>query len=149
MRAFVDWHRSRHADDLHLINRYFDRGAFETELAGLPGPYAPPHGALLVAYHDGMPAGCVALRNLGLGICEMKRMFVAEDFRGLGIGRDLAARIITAAGTIGYRAMRLDTSRYQTEAMDLYESMGFRRILPYATLPQELEEWLVFYERDL
>jgi GNAT superfamily N-acetyltransferase len=149
MRAFVDWHRTRHAEDSHLIDRYFDRHAFDAELAGLPGSYAPPHGALLVAYHDGAPAGCVALRNLGLGIAEMKRMFVAEEFRGLGIGHDLAARIIAMAATAGYRAMRLDTGRYQSEAMGLYESMGFHRIPPYAKLPRELEEWLVFYERDL
>ena len=87
MRAFVTWHRARHVEDIDLIERYFDQGAFDEELAGLPGKYARPHGRLLLAYLDGKPAGCVALRDLGDGICEMKRMFVPETFRGHGVLR--------------------------------------------------------------
>ena len=149
MRAFVAWHRARHVEDIALINRYFDHDAFEAELAGLPGKYAPPHGALLLAYQDGEPAGCVALRNLGLGICEMKRMFVAEDFRELGIGRALTARVIAEAKQAGYRAMRLDTSHRQSEAIRLYTRAGFRRIDPYYTLSDDLRDWLIFFELEL
>jgi GNAT superfamily N-acetyltransferase len=149
MQAFVAWHRSRHEADIAIINRYFDAAAFAQELAGLPGHYAPPHGALLIAYHRGQPAGCVALRNLGFGICEMKRMFVADAYRALGIGRALAERAIVEATAIGYRAMRLDTSRQQTEAIRLYEGLGFQAIPPYYPLSAALEDWLYFFEREL
>jgi len=130
MRAFVAWHRARHVEDIALIDRYFDQRAFDEELAGLPGKYVRPHGRLLLAYVDGKPAGCVALRDLGDGNCEMKRMFVPETFRGRGVGRALAERIIAEGKEAGYRAMRLDTSRRQSEAMRLYERAGFRCIPP-------------------
>jgi ribosomal protein S18 acetylase RimI-like enzyme len=149
MRDFVAWHRARHVEDLGLINRYFDHAAFEAELAGLPGKYAPPHGALLLAYQDGAPAGCVALRNLGVGVCEMKRMFVAEGYRELGIGRALTARVIVEAHDAGYRLMRLDTSKRQSEAIRLYGRAGFRRIDPYYALADDLRDWLVFFELEL
>lgn len=119
LRAFVAWHRDRHVEDIDLIERYFDQRAFDDELAGLPGKYARPHGRLLLSHVDGKPAGCVALRDLGGDLCEMKRMFVPEAFRGHGVGRALAERIIAEAREAGYRAMRLDTSRRQNEAMRL------------------------------
>jgi putative acetyltransferase len=121
MRAFVDWHRRRHVEDIDLIDRYFDAADFEHELAGLPGKYAPPNGCLLIAHEGGNPAGCVALRDLGDGICEMKRMFVPEAFRGAGVGRALSDRVIAEAKAAGYVSMRLDTSKRQDEAMRLYE----------------------------
>lgn len=149
MRAFVAWHRERHAPDIALIERYFNRRAFDEELAGLPGIYARPQGRLLIAYEDACPAGCVVLRDLGGGICEMKRMFVPAVFRGLGIGRALASRIITDAREAGYRRMRLDTSKRQSEAMRLYEACGFTPIAPYYELPADLKDWLVFFELNL
>ena len=149
MRDFVAWHRERHVEDLALIDRYFDAAEFERELAGLPGKYAPDRGTLLIAYADGQPAGCVAMRDLGGGFCEMKRMFVPGAYRGRGIGRALAGRVIADATSAGYRAMRLDTSRRQDEAMRLYESLGFRRIEPYYALTDDLRDWLVFFERPL
>lgn len=146
MRAFLAWHRERHVEDSDLIERYFDQAAFEYELASLPGKYARPQGRLLIAYVDGQPAGCVALRDLKDGICEMKRMFVPDAFRGRGIGRALADRIVAEAKEAGYRAMRLDTSRRQGEAMRLYESMGFGRIAPYYAMTDDVKDWLVFFE---
>jgi putative acetyltransferase len=79
----------------------------------------------------------------------MKRMFVPTKFRGLGVGRALAGRIIADAKTAGYRLMRLDTSKRQDEAMRLYERSGFRRIAPYYPLSDDLKDWLVFYELEL
>lgn len=149
IRAFVQWHRRRHPDDRDLIDRYFDADAFEAELAGLPGQYAPPQGSLLIAFHNGAPAGCVAMRDLGDGVCEMKRMFVPESARGLGIGRRLAEQIIDDARDAGYRLMRLDTSKHQTEAMRLYERSGFARTVPYYELSDDLKDWLVFFELTL
>ena len=149
MRAFVAWHRERHAEDIALIDSYFDEDEWERELAGLPGKYAPPKGSLLIAYHDGTPAGCVALHDLGHGACEMKRMFIPTELRGLGIGRALADRIIADARKAGYRRMRLDTSRRQNEAIRLYERSGFRRIAPYYPMSDDLKAWLVFFELEL
>ena len=149
IRGFLAWHHERHVEDRDLIDRYFDERAFEAELAGLPGKYAPPEGSLLVAYHDGQPVGCVALRDLGDGMCEMKRMFVPVAFRGLGIGRALADQVLADARAAGYRLMRLDTSHRQAEAMRVYEAAGFRRIPPYYELPQDMKDWLVFFELEL
>ena len=91
----------------------------------------------------------MALRDLGGGICEMKRMFIYDEMRGQGIGRALADEILREAVTAGYRRMRLDTSVRQTEAIGLYESAGFKRISPYYPLTDELKAWLVFMERAL
>ena len=150
IREFVAWHRRMHPQYRELIDRYFDEAAFEAELAGLPGKYASPKGALRLASVDGVAAGVVALRDLGDGRSEMKRMFVPERSRGLGVGRALADSIIAAGRSAGYGNMRLETSRSQTDAMRLYERSGFREIAPYHTVEDdELRAWLIFYEKDL
>jgi putative acetyltransferase len=108
---------------------------FGAELAGLPGAYAPPRGRLLLAFHDGRPTGCVALRDMGEGICEMKRLYVRPDFRALRLGRALAEAVIAEAREIGYSRMRLDTVPSMGRAQDLYRSLGFREIPPYRFNP--------------
>ena len=118
-------------------------------MAGLPGKYGRPEGRLLLASVDGRAAGCVALRSLGDGSSEMKRMFVDPEFRGRGVGKALAVRLIDEARSAGYRTMRLDTSVRQLEAIALYERLGFTRISPYYELPAELVDWLVFMELSL
>lgn len=144
MRSFVAWHRERHLEDLDLIERYFDKPAFEEELASLPGKYAPPSGVLLLATHQGVAAGCVALRQIDQAACEMKRMFVYPEFHGLGIGRALADAVIEQARTLNYETILLDTSVKQGEAQALYRRCGFRRIGPYYDLPDDIRDWLVF-----
>ena len=115
----------------------FDLGfqGFAEELAGLPGDYGRPRGRLLLAMHDGQAAGCVALREIADGTCEMKRPYVRPQFRGSGIGRALAEAVIGEARNIGYVAMRLDTAPSMERAAALYASLGFREIAPYRHNP--------------
>lgn len=108
---------------------------FDGEVAGLPGEYAPSGGRLLLARHAGRTAGCVALRPFEPGICEMKRLFVVEECRGLGVGRALAAAVIAAAREAGYEKMRLDTTARMTAANTLYRRLGFRPIPAYRHNP--------------
>ena len=117
------------------LNISFCFQGFSEELHGLPGKYAPPTGRLLLAESDGQLAGCVAVRKIEDGICEMKRLFVRPAFRGLKIGRRLAEAIIAEARQIGYPTMRLDTLRKLQAALALYGSLGFKTIPPYYDNP--------------
>lgn len=99
---------------------------FAQELAGLPGAYAPPGGALLLAERDGLTVGVVGVRpQAAPGLCEMKRLYLAPGHRGGGTGRHLARAAIDAARAAGYRAMRLDTLAKLGPAIALYRSLGF------------------------
>ena len=108
---------------------------FKAELAGLPGAYAPARGRLLLAFHEDRPAGCVALREIEEGVCEMKRLYVRPDFQGLRIGRALVEAVIAEARGIGYSRMRLDTVPSMEKARGLYRALGFEEIPPYRFNP--------------
>ena len=109
---------------------------FEKELAGLPGDYVPPSGHLLLAVEGDQVAGCVALRKIGEGIGEMKRLYVRPEFRGQGLGRTLTEATIEAAREIGYQQLRLDTlPGKMDQAIRMYRSLGFKDIERYYDNP--------------
>ena len=112
--------------------------SFDQELAGLPGDYASPKGCLMLATQHDQSAGCVALHAINNEHCEMKRLYVRPQFRGHGLGKILAERIIAEARQIGYTRLRLDTvePKMQT-AVAMYRSLGFREIAPYRPNPIE------------
>jgi putative acetyltransferase len=122
--------------------------SFEDELAALPGEYGPWSGMLLLGLVEAQPAGCVALHRIDketseddeivseIEVCEMKRLFVRPQFRGLGLGRDLLDAILKCAAAIGYRRMRLDTVPGEmATAVEMYQKIGFAEIAPYRENP--------------
>ena len=136
----------RPGDALHEVRMLFEEYArslsidlcfqnFTEELNGLPGEYAEPRGALLIARVDGQSAGCCAFRPLDAAdysnACEMKRLYVRPAFRGLGLGRRLAESILEMASNADYDCILLDTLDDMESARALYEDLGFEEIPPY------------------
>jgi GNAT superfamily N-acetyltransferase len=120
---------------------------YEQELAELPWKYVKPEGRLFLAYSDDKLAGCIAMRKLDDGICEMKRLFVRDGFRGEHIGVSLVEKLIDEARAEGYLKMRLDTfPQKMGKAVSLYESHGFREIAPYYENPHS---GVLYMELDL
>lgn len=148
-RAFVAWARQRYAEEITFVDRYFDGASFEAELSGLPGKFGRPDGRLLLARYEGRAVGCIALRDLGGGVCEMKRLYVDQECQVKGIGKALVQALLAEAKEAGYSKMRLDTGPKQIEAQTLYRRLGFSVIAPYYEMPDELRTWLVFMELDL
>lgn len=145
------------ASDLATITQLFQEYAdslsvdlsfqgFAQELAALPGEYAPPRGCLLLAYVDGSPAGCCALRPLDTSdypnAAEMKRLYVRKAFRGFGLGRQLTEGILDAARWAGYACVLLDTLDDMESARALYSELGFEEIPPYYHNPVQGAHYL-------
>lgn len=110
---------------------------FDEEMATLPGRYAPPTGALMLVSSGHQFVGCGALRDLGDGIVEVKRMYLAPEFRGQGGGRWLLSELLAKARELGYENVRLDTLRRLEPALRLYESAGFKEIPAYNPNPED------------
>ena len=146
------------ADDIETVRRMFrayagslpfslDFQGFAAELAGLPAPYTPPAGCLLIARRDGAAQGVVALKRLAAGIAEVKRLYVVPEARGTGVGRSLAERALAVAAAKGYERVRLDTHRpTMAAAIALYRSLGFVEIAPYGP---DLGGEIAFFEKCL
>jgi len=126
-KLFLEYARSLEID--------LDFQDFETELNTLPGKYQPPDGALILALVEGKEAGCIALRKISKDICEMKRLYIREEYRGLGLGKKLVGMIIDEAVNKNYQYMRLDTLPTMKSAQSLYLSFGFYDIEPYVYNP--------------
>jgi len=119
---------------------------FNKEMEDFPGQYASPKGCLYIVLDENQPIGCVALRDLGQGICEMKRLYVKPNFRGQKVGKLLAEIVIKAAKDMGYDFMRLDTIPSMKQANMLYNALGFKQIAPYRFNPIE---GATFFELNL
>src|SRR5918993_3523792 len=119
---------------------------FERELNNLAVEYGPPGGRLLLASAEGEHVGCVGVRKLDDGVCEMKRLYVRPRARGTGLGRLLATEIIGAAKELGYGSMRLDTLPSMREAVPLYRSLGVKEKEAYRYNPVE---GTIYMELDL
>jgi len=118
----------------------------EDELAGFPATYAEPEGSFFIARALGEIAGCVGMKRIGDGTCEMKRLFVRDRFKGEGIGAALVERLVEEARAKGYARMRLDTLRKMEAAIGLYRKLGFREIGQYVENPIP---GALFMEKDL
>ena len=129
---------------------------FTAELASLPGLYAPPTGAIFLAFltpqsstslipsnqENSTPIGVIALRPLPnssprFKICEMKRLYLSPASRGLGIAKNLVSEVIKEAKRLGYEEMRLDTLSSMVGARALYKSVGFVEVEKYYDTPIE------------
>lgn len=146
-REYVEFLKNRLQEcaELPSLKQYFQN--YEQEIENyLPGRFGPPKGCLLLAKYQENPAGCVGLMDLGNDICEMRRLFVRPQYRGLGIGRALTEAIVEQGRNIGYASMRLNTNRRMLGAEELYRSLGFKDIAPYEYFEIDC---MVFLELEL
>ncbi len=150
IELFKVW-RPEHVDEVRSLFMEYGKSLgfslcfqnFDEELRSLPGAYGPPSGRLLLARYANHAAGCIALRKLQNGICEMKRLYVRPDDRGHGLGRMLVEKLLAEARAMGYSLMRLDTvESAMQDAIALYRKMGFKQIAPYSTIPIESALWM-------
>jgi GNAT superfamily N-acetyltransferase len=131
-----------------MIDLAFSHQSLDRELETLPERYGPPAGKTFLARRAGDVVGCGAYRRHPK-FCEMKRLFVPDRFRGFGIGRKLSDAIIAGAREEGFTTMRLDTAAQMSEAVALYEAIGFKRCAPYIEYPARLMPHMVFMELAL
>lgn len=149
IREYVDWCHVRFAQDCWLINEALSHQSLDRELETLATRYGPPGGKAFLARRDGAVVGCGAYRRRQDEFCEMKRLFVPDRHRGLGLGRTLCAALIASARAEGFKLMRLDTAGPMSEAVALYEAIGFKRCAPYNEYPERLMPHMVFMELAL
>jgi GNAT superfamily N-acetyltransferase len=148
-RAYVEWCRERYSDMPWFVEEVFGYQALEDELKGLAQKYGQPAGRTMLAVgKHGVVAGG-AYRRLSDTECELKRLYVTNEARGFGLGRKLSYALIRAATSDGYITMQLDTGNRLTEAISMYQSMGFDHIAPYHEYPKRLMPYLVFMEKSL
>jgi GNAT superfamily N-acetyltransferase len=149
IRQYVEWCRDRYQDDAWFIDQVLSQQSWERELENLSVSYGPPNGRTFLARHEGQICGCGAYRRRSSAVCEMKRLFVLDQFHGKGYGRKLCEEIIRSARNDRFKIMRLDTANLMTEAITMYQSFGFRDGAPYNVYPENLMRYIVFMEMPL
>lgn len=148
-RRYAAWCRERYRDMPWFVEEVFGHQALENELGQLAQKYGPPAGRTLLLKGPRGIVGGGAYRRLSGTECELKRLYVTEEARGSGLGRNLSSALIAAAIADGYTTMKLDTGNRLIEAIAMYESMGFEHIQPYHDYPDRLMPYLVFMSRSL
>ena len=144
----LDIRHAKGAEDIAEVRRLFEEYAaqlkvdlcfqnFAQELDSLPGAYAPPSGTLFLAWAVDTAAGCIAVRMVDEETCEMKRLFLRDAYRGLGLGERLVKQAIDWACAASYKRMVLDTLPSMGAAQKLYERLGFTEIPAYRFNPVE------------
>ncbi|MBF9036584.1 GNAT family N-acetyltransferase [Rhodobacterales bacterium HKCCE2091] len=136
-------------DRPEIAETYYAAGEFETLLADLPNRHAPPDGAIWLGTVAGAPRGCGMIHHVGPATCEIKRVFVADDARGTGLGKAIVAHAMAEARARGYARMVLDTMRPLVPAARLYERLGFAPCPPFYEVDPEFANYILFYGRDL
>lgn len=135
----------QHLDEIRLLFREYANSLeidlcfqdFEQELQSLPGKYSEPDGRMYIALLNDKVAGCIALRRFDQNSAELKRLYIRNGFRGLGISKRLIQRVIQDAMDTGYKSILLDTLETMKPAISLYTSFGFEEIESYYDNPIE------------
>lgn len=148
-RAYVDWCRARYREMPWFVEEVFGYQSLDEELKILADKYGPPNGRTMIARIDGEIVAGGAYKRLSADVCELKRLFVGEGARGLGLGRILLERLIASAKADGFAAVRLDTGNLMQEAIAMYKAAGFETIAPYLAYPERLMPYLIFMEKRL
>ncbi|MBR5246760.1 MAG: GNAT family N-acetyltransferase [Clostridia bacterium] len=128
------------------FKEYLEIQKYDNEMEHLEDKYGMPYGRLYLAFCENQVAGCIALRKINDTQCEMKRLYVRPEFRGKGIGKTLAQRVVTDAKEIGYEQMLLDTLPFLEKAIKMYKQMGFYKIDCYNNSPMDNS---IYFKLDL
>ena len=129
-------------DYIRWLNMDLSFQNIDNELSNFASMYGHPNGLFLLAWNKSELAGGVGLRILEIKVCEMKRLFVYDQFTGKGVGRDLCVALIQEAINLGYQKMRLDTLGRMKAAIRLYENLGFKEIKPYRFNPDPTTKYM-------
>jgi putative acetyltransferase len=129
-------------DYIRWLNMDLSFQGIDKEFSNFASMYGPPNGLFLLAWHRGELGGGIGLRILEAKICEMKRLFVYEQFQGKGLGRSLCTELIQESIKLGYETMRLDTLEQMKAAIRLYENLGFKEIAPYRFNPDPTTKYM-------
>jgi GNAT superfamily N-acetyltransferase len=148
-QEWLDWHWRAFPDDGPRVGNPMDVDTFQSVIAELPQIHARPKGAILLAYVNGKPAGCVMYHEHEAEVAEIKRLFVSENGRGQGLGRLLLLGMFDAIIADGYQTVLFSSARFLTHARGLYESVGFHDIPHPDGFPDDLRDFVYFMERPL
>ena len=114
---------------------YLELQNYDEELKDLRVKYGEPRGRLYLALHDGVPAGCIAMKPFDAQSCELKRLYVKPEFRGSGLGERLCRLILSEAEKAGYSKVLLDTLPFLHGAKHIYTKLGFKVVAPHSYSP--------------
>ncbi len=149
VRGFMEWVRMRYADELWLVDGHYAPATVDTMIRDLADMHRPPEGCLLLARLDGRPAGCTMAQRFTPECAEMKRLFVADFARGHGLAARLCTQLRDETAGLGYSRLLLETGHRQTEAIALYDRLGFRRIDLYRSYDEAMASRMMAMELDL